>query len=122
MRRRSSSLRLRPVAMWNFFEGGEPMIIERTGQTEASLLAAVAEELRAVRNQIEQLAGLLVSDARIVTDYMDQFQAFDLLAQSTDESANVIDRLAQGLPAEEAIAKVRLTAIQQRLSAAIARE
>jgi len=70
----------------------------------------------------QQLAGLLVSDARIVTDYMDQFQAFDLLAQSTDESANVIDRLAQGLPAEEAIAKVRLTAIQQRLSAAIARE
>lgn len=98
------------------------MIIEQTGRAETSLLAAVAGEIRAMRVLVERLADLLVADARFVTDYMDQFQLFDLVTQCADESANVIERLTQGLSAEEAIARVRLTTIQQRLTAAIAED
>lgn len=92
-----------------------------TGPEAGALLAAVAEEVRAVGTRIEQLAGLLIADARFVADYVDEFQVFDLMSQCADESAGVLDRLARGVPAEDAVARVRLTAVQQRLSAAISR-
>jgi hypothetical protein len=95
------------------------MIVEQTDRASAALCAAVAAEIRGVRDMIEQLADLLVGDTRFATDYLDQFQMFDLMSQQADESANVLDRLAEGRTAEEAIARVRLTAIQDRLRAAI---
>jgi len=96
------------------------MLIERTGPVEATLLTAVAGEIRAIRALVERMADVLVTDARFITDYMDHFQDFDLMAQCADESASVLERLADGMSAKEAIAPVRLTAIQQRLGAEIA--
>jgi hypothetical protein len=98
------------------------MITERTAPAETLLLTAVAGEIREIRGLIERIADLLVSDARFTTDYIDQFQTFDLIAQCADESASLLDRLAQGLSAEESIARVRLTAVQQRLNVAMAKE
>ncbi len=98
------------------------MITERATPAETLLLTAVAGEIRAIRALVERIADLLVADARFAVDYMDLFQSFDLIAQCADESASVLDRLAQGLSAEEAIARVRLTAVQQRLGVAIAKE
>jgi hypothetical protein len=98
------------------------MITERTATAEAGLLTAVAGEIRAIRALVERTADLLVGDARFVADYMDQFQTFDLMAQCADESAGVLERLAQGMSGEDAVARVRLTAVQQRLTAAIAGE
>ena len=88
--------------------------------SEAALCAAVAEEIRGVKTLVERLADLLVHDPRFTTDYLDQFQQFDLIVQQADESASLLDRLAQGQGADAAIAAVRLTAVQDRLRAAVA--
>ena len=94
------------------------MMTGRNG--EAALCAAVAEEIRGVKTHIERLAELFVADPRFAQDYLDQFQQFDLMAQQAEESARVLDRLAGGQSADEAIAAVRLTAIQHRLRSAVA--
>lgn len=85
----------------------------------APLHAALAAEMRDIRAEIEALATLLAADPRFVTDYLAQFQSFDLIAQRADESAAVLDRLAAGRSPTEAIAPVRLTALQTRLRAAL---
>lgn len=87
----------------------------------AHLHAAVAEEMRHVRLHLEQLAHKLVSDEHFATKYLDQFQIFDLLIQCTDESAAVLDRMAEGATSHDAIAPVRLTAVQDRLRSALQR-
>ena len=104
----------------NFGPGAGGTIVELTDYAGSSLCAAVAAEIRAIKTLIEQLADLLITDARFVTEYVDQFQLFDLMAQCADESASVLERLAEGWSAEEAVAGVRLTIVQQRLHAAIA--
>lgn len=96
------------------------MIEERAGHADAILCAAIATEIREIRALIEGLADLLVADVRFATDYLEQFQLFDLLVQRADESAGVLDRLAAGQSAQAAIAPVRLTAVQNRLRAALA--
>lgn len=83
------------------------------------LHAAVAEEMRHVRKLLEQLAEVLASDEHVATNYLEQLQTFDLMIQCTDESAAVLDRLAQGARSHEAIAPVRLEAVQDRLRAAL---
>ena len=89
---------------------------DRTGP----LCAAIAVEIREVRSLIDGLATLLAADARFAADYLEQFQTFDLIAQRADESAAVLDRLAAGQSASDAIAPVRLTAVHTRLHAALA--
>lgn len=86
---------------------------------EAALCAAVAQELRETRRLVEELAGVLVADERFVLDYLDQLQAFDLIVQHVDESATLLDRVANGAHPAEAIGSVRLAAVQQRLLAAL---
>lgn len=88
---------------------------------EAVLCAAVADEIRNVRGLIEQLAETIVSDERFVTDYMDQLQTFDLIIQCSDESADLLDRMAQGQGIDDAVGSVRLSIVQDRLRAAIER-
>lgn len=90
-----------------------------TDALAALLQSALAEELRHVRQLIEQLAELLVCDEHFTANYVDQLQAFDLMVQYTDESAAVLDRLAAGLGSHAAVDPVRLGAIQARLRAAL---
>lgn len=87
----------------------------------SQLHTAVAEELRHVRVLIEQLAELLVADEHFVDNYLDELQMFDLLAQYTDESAAVLDRLAKGAHSRDAIAPVKLGIVHERLHAALAK-
>ncbi|MDF0542510.1 hypothetical protein PX699_09170 [Sphingobium sp. H39-3-25] len=89
-------------------------------QLGASLCAAVAIELRTARDLLEQLAAVLVADERFVVEYIDQFQAFDLIVQHVDETATLLERLTLGHCVDEAIGGVRLTTVQDRLRAAIA--
>ncbi len=95
------------------------MIEERTRQADSALYAAVATEIRGIKTQIERLADLLCADQRFAAEYLDQLQHFDLIVQHADENASVLDRLAAGQSVEDAVAPVRLTAIQDRLRAAI---
>ena len=87
----------------------------------ASLLTAVADELRALSGTVEKLAGTLVLDEQVATTYMTELQSFDLIIQHADEVAALIGRLAHGETPDAAIGKVRLGAIQARLNAATAR-
>lgn len=84
-----------------------------------ALNSAVAEEMRLIRSLLEELAEVLVADEHFATNYLDQLQRFDLLIQCTDESAAVLDRLAEGASSHDAIAPVRLTMVQDRLRAAL---
>ncbi|AGH49053.1 hypothetical protein CV103_02635 [Sphingomonas fennica] len=95
------------------------MMVTQIGPEATSLCAAVAMEIRGVRTLIEQLAETLVADERFAMDYMDQLQVFDLVIQCADESADLLDRVAQGEGVRPAIERVRLTAVQERLRAAI---
>lgn len=85
------------------------------------LHAAVAEELRHVGALLEQLSMLLVEDEHFTTNHFEQLQMFDLLIQCTGESAAVLDRMAAGAKSHDAIAPVRLTVVQDRLRAALAK-
>jgi len=86
----------------------------------ASVLhSAIAEEMRHIRILLEQLAELLASDEVFAGKYLEQFQTFDLLIQCADESAAVLDRLAEGALSHEAIEPVRLTVVQDRLRTAL---
>ena len=85
----------------------------------AALCAAVAQEMRVARGLLEELATVLIADERFVSEYLDQLQAFDLIVQHVDENATLLERIARGQAPVEAIDGVRLTAIQQRLRAAL---
>ncbi len=77
--------------------------------------AGLAVELRFVRDRIEGLAMVVVSDPRFVKDYAGELQSFDYLAQHIDECANLLDRIAKGRDPIEALDGVRLAEMQQRL-------
>jgi hypothetical protein len=85
----------------------------------ATLHAAIADELRRVRNRVERLAEALVGDAYFVEHYLEHLQGFDMIVQSTDETAAILDRLAAGTGAHAAIAPVRLGCVHERLHVAL---
>lgn len=87
----------------------------------SSLQAALAEELRHLCASLERMAELLIGDAHVAMSYMEQLQEFDLIVQYAGESAAVLDRLALGESPDDAVAPVRLTAVQDRLRAALDR-
>jgi hypothetical protein len=84
-----------------------------------TLCAAVAEEIRDVRALIEGLAEVLTADEYLAITYTEQLQTFDLLIQRAQESADLLDRVANGTRSLEAIDQVRLTLVQDRLRAAL---
>jgi len=86
----------------------------------ALLHSAVAQEMRHLGQLLEQLAEVLASDEHVATHYLDRLQTFDLAIQCTEESATVLDRLSEGADPHDAIAPVRLEAVQGRLRAALA--
>lgn len=69
---------------------------------------------------MEGIADILVADDRLVTAYLEQLQSFDLAIQRSDESAALLDRLASGSKAMDAIKGVRLTYVQDKLASALA--
>ncbi|MEG3144339.1 hypothetical protein U1839_06695 [Sphingomonas sp. RT2P30] len=86
----------------------------------ASLYAAIAVEIRDVRMLIERLADTLVSDEAFAMAYMEQLQTFDLVIQRADESADLLDRMASGSKSWDAVDKVRLGIVQDKLRSALA--
>lgn len=80
-----------------------------------ALVGALASEVRDLCAMIEELAGTLASDEYLALKHLEQFQTFDLLAQRTTETADLLDRLARGADDEEALAQVRLERMQHRL-------
>lgn len=80
-----------------------------------ALCGALAREIREVRAMIEGLADVLAGDEYLAANYLEQLQMFDLLAQRTTESADLLDRLASGMHGHDAIAQIRLELMQHRL-------
>ncbi len=83
------------------------------------LCAAIAAEIRAVRMMMEAIADILVADSTLVAARLVELQALDLAIQQADESADLLERLAAGVEAGEAVRQVRLAAVQTRLMAAV---
>lgn len=89
-------------------------------RTEAARLChALAEELRDTSAQVEQLAATLTMDEEWVTRFMVQLQNFDLIAQRIGESASLLDQLASGSSAKDAVDTVRLERMAERLRGAM---
>lgn len=86
----------------------------------APLFSAIAQEIREIRALMESIADILVADEALVMTYIEQLQSFDLAIQRSDESAAVLDRIAQGAHAADAIKGVRLTYVQVKMNAALA--
>ena len=90
-----------------------------TDPLHGPLQAAIADELRQVRLRLESLAEVLVGDAHFVATYIDHLQTFDWLGQCADEAAALLDRIADGVPAHDAVEPVRLGVVQGRLREAL---
>lgn len=88
-------------------------------EAEARLVRALSAEMQAMRSMVEALAVVLVSDPEILDLYGTELQTFDLLAQKAMESACLLERIATGMAAEEAVAAVRLERMQERLRDAL---
>ena len=86
----------------------------------APLFTAIAQEIREIRSLMEAIADILVADEALVSTYLEQLQSFDLAIQRSDESAALLDRIAGGAQAVDAIKSVRLTYVHDRLAAALA--
>jgi hypothetical protein len=86
----------------------------------APLFAAIAQEIRDVRGLMEDIADILVADEALVALYLEQLQSFDLAIQRSDESAALLDRMANGSRAIDAVKDVRLTFVQNKLRDAMA--
>jgi hypothetical protein len=93
--------------------------MEQSRELANALCSAIAEEIRDVRVLIEALASVLVADEYLALKYTEQLQAFDLLIQRSQESADLLERVASGVCSHEAIGQVRLEAVQNRLRAAL---
>ena len=85
----------------------------------ATLQSALAAELRDLRVLIEGIADILVNDEAMALAYIHQFQDFDLIIQRAEESARLLDSIAGGACPREAVEQVRLSAVQDRLRAAL---
>ena len=85
----------------------------------ASLQAALAVELRDLRLLIEGIAEVFVGDETLAMTYIEQFQDFDLIIQRAEESARLLDSIAGGACPRDAVEQVRLSAVQNRLRAAL---
>ena len=80
-----------------------------------ALCGALAAEIRDVRVLIDALADVLTADEYLAVNYTEQLQAFDLLAQRAQESADLLERIAAGMRGHDAIEHVRLELMQARL-------
>lgn len=85
----------------------------------AVLHSVMAGELREMRDKLEALAEVLVSDEHFAASYLEQLQTFDYLIQHADECVNLLERIAGGEDSLCAISHVRLGAVQDRLRAAL---
>lgn len=83
------------------------------------LCAALAREMRALGSVIDSLAGLLSGDEAFALTHLERLQDFDLLLQHVNESADLLERLSDGMHAHEALSRVRLERMQDRLRATL---
>jgi hypothetical protein len=95
------------------------MTTVQIGADALVLCAAIAEEIRGFGARLEEVAGTLIMDERVVMSHLDTLQAFDFIAQQASESARLLDCIAFGGNVGAAIDDVRLTAVQARLRAAL---
>lgn len=84
-----------------------------------TLCAAVAQEIRDVRTLIESLAEVLASDEYLACTYTEQLQTFDLLVQRSQEAADLLECVANGTSTLEAVERVRLNLVQDRIRVAL---
>ncbi|QIG79716.1 hypothetical protein [Stakelama tenebrarum] len=83
------------------------------------LHSVLAKEILEIRETLEGLAEVLVSDAHFAANYLEQLQSFDYVIQHAEECASLMNRIADGEDSREAIGHVRLGAVQDRLRRAL---
>lgn len=81
----------------------------------------MAREIREIRERLESLAEVLVGDQHFVTHYLEQLQTFDYVIQHANECSDLLERIAEGEDSLNAIAHIRLGAVQERVRAALQR-
>lgn len=84
-----------------------------------ALHSVLAGEIREMRDKLEALAEVLVSDEHFASSYLEQLQAFDYLIQHADECVNLLERIAGGENSLTAIGHIRLGAVQDRMRLAL---
>ncbi|AMO72625.1 hypothetical protein [Sphingorhabdus sp. M41] len=87
-----------------------------TIQSDVSpLCRALAAELRQIGTIVTGIAHNVMGDEDFILNHIESFQQFDLVIQSAEETARVLDHMAQGISGAQAVDMVSLEAIQQRL-------
>jgi len=88
-------------------------------QFRQQLFLAMAEEIGAIRQLLQNLETVLVSDEDVILKHYQDLQQFDLIIQHVDESAKLLHRLADGTCSHEAIETVRLARLKGVFQAAV---
>lgn len=83
------------------------------------LFQTMAHEIADIRMLLQQLEEVLMTDEDVIMKHYKDLQQFDLIIQHVDESAKLLERLADGTCSHEAIANVRLGRLRGRLQAAV---
>ena len=88
-------------------------------QFRQQLFLAMAEEIGAIRQLLQNLETVLVSDEDVILKHYQDLQHFDLIIQHVEESAKLLHRLAEGTCSHEAIENVRLARLKGVFQAAV---
>lgn len=83
------------------------------------LFLAVAQEIADIRLLLQNLEDVLMTDEDVIMKHYKDLQQFDLIIQHVDESAKLLERLADGTCSHEAIEGVRLGRLRGRLQSAV---
>ncbi|WP_145206506.1 hypothetical protein [Sphingobium sp. B2] len=83
------------------------------------LFITMAQEIADIRQLLQNLEELLMTDEDVIMKHYKDLQQFDLIIQHVDESAKLLERLADGTCSDEAIASVRLGRLRGRLQSAV---
>lgn len=92
---------------------------DQVRELASALHIALAVELRHIRTRLERMADTLCTDEHFCTVFIDELQGFDLMIQCTDESAAILDRMADGADPHAATSPVRLGQMRERLHSAL---
>ena len=83
------------------------------------LLSALAIEVQYMGVELSKLGDVLVGDELVVERHVVELQRFDVLVQGMEEIARALEGIAAGIQTADIVDRIRLDAVQARVSRAL---
>lgn len=83
------------------------------------LLSALVAEVQCMRVELSKLGDVLAGDELVVERHVIELQRFDVLVQGMEEIARALEGIAAGIQTADIVDRIRLDAVQARISRAL---